>query len=194
MHMHWWFPYEGYALVSDRPVELHLDELGRMHHPTAMSCSYRDGWGLYSWHGLRIPGSYFESPASPASILAEGNSEIRRALIERHDHIHGKGRFMLDAGAKLIDSKVQPTPQFEGNVALNELLSLDLPGDPEGQMLAVRMVDPSTLREYLVRVHPQLRPLHGDGTLGEPQQLTVQNALASTHGLRGEDYVLQQET
>ena len=192
--LHWWFPYAGVVLVSERPVELYLDGQGRMHHSSKMACRYKDGWGAYRWHGIKIPEAYYEAPCTPPQILAEPNAEVRRALMERYDDLNGKGKFMLDAGAKVLDSAIQHTPGFVGEV-LNELISLDLPDDdPEGRMLAVRMVDPSTLREYLLRVHPELRPMLNDGTFGKPQKLTVLNALASTHGLRGEQYVLSQES
>lgn len=45
-----------------------------------------------------------------------------------------------------------------------------------------------TRREFWRRVHPELRPLLGDGQLGEPQARTARNAVASTYGMRGEEY------
>ena len=43
-------------------------------------------------------------------------------------------------------------------------------------------------KEYFLRVHPELRPMTADGKTGEPQALTAHNAVASTFGLRGDDY------
>lgn len=51
-----------------------------------------------------------------------------------------------------------------------------------------------TSQEYWLRVHPELRPLLRDGQLGEPQQLTAHNAVASTFGLRGEQYAPEVQT
>ena len=66
-------------------------------------------------------------------------------------------------------------------------------------MLYVKMVDPSTGRVYMNRVHPELRPLLGNDEsgrprLGKPQALTVRNALASAHGLVGAEYILAAES
>jgi hypothetical protein len=160
--------------------------------------SFADGFSFYAWKGVRIPARYFEASVSAGEILKEDNAEVRRALIERYDQQREKGQFIQDVGAKVIDSAIQP---MRAGIAdsINELLSLEMPGDPDGRMMYVKMVDPSTGRVYMNRVHPELRPLLGNGSdgrplLGNPQVLTVRNALASTHGLRGEEYVLLQES
>lgn len=51
-----------------------------------------------------------------------------------------------------------------------------------------------TRRVYHIPVEPELRPLLDDGEMGEPQRMTALNAVASTYGMRGEDYLLQVET
>ena len=53
----------------------------------------------------------------------------------------------------------------------------------------VRNDDGSEKVHYLA-VHPDLCPLLSeDGDLGEPQEMTARNAVASTFGLRGEEYM-----
>jgi hypothetical protein len=55
-------------------------------------------------------------------------------------------------------------------------------------------VDNSTLepdgtrKRYFLRVHPELRPLRADGTMGNPQTPTAHNAVASTFGMTGDQY------
>jgi hypothetical protein len=196
--LHWWFPYEGIVLASERHTSLHLDDRGRLHSPDTMACAYGDSWGVYAWHGTVVPERYYKEPASASELLGEQNAEVRRALMERYDHEHGKGAFISGCGAKLIDSAVQPMRPGEPD-AINELLSINLPGDPDGRILFLKMIDPSTGREYFNRVHPSLCPLLGNDSegrpkLGPPQALTVRNALASTHGLLGEQYVLEAES
>jgi len=197
--MHWWFPYEGIVLCSERHTRCAVDDEGRLHSPDSMACEYSDGWGVYSWHGIRIPAEYYTPDVPARKILEEPNAEVRRALMERYDELRGKGSFITDCGAKVVDSAVQPMRPGEKD-CINELLVIDLPtDDPEGRIVAVKMIDPSTGRVYINRVHPQLRPLLGNDAegrpqFGEPQAMTVQNALASTHGLRGEDYHLLQES
>ena len=51
-----------------------------------------------------------------------------------------------------------------------------------------------TRRTYHVPVEPSLRPMLANGALGEPQAMTALNAVASTYGLRGEQYLLEIET
>jgi hypothetical protein len=57
-----------------------------------------------------------------------------------------------------------------------------------------------TRKVYWLRCHPELRPLlssagePGGLQLGEPQEMTARNAVASSFGLRGEDYHPEVET
>jgi hypothetical protein len=89
--LHWWYPYPGIVLASDRPSELYVDTSGRFHCAEGMACRYSDGWGLYAWHGLLIPEKYFTANPTAVEILAEGNWEIRRALVERYDFLSEPG-------------------------------------------------------------------------------------------------------
>jgi hypothetical protein len=43
-------------------------------------------------------------------------------------------------------------------------------------------------KDYVLRVHHELRPLLEGNILGDPQALTALNAIASTFGLRGDEY------
>lgn len=190
--------HQEFCMISDRPSILTIDDKNRPHNATGPFCQWRDGSALFCWHGVRIPAKYYIRPHTAQEILAEPNAEVRRALIERYDELHAtedlkNGKWLLDVGAKVIDSCIQPMAQGEPD-AVNELLEVELPDDPEGRMLAIRMIDPSTSRQYIIRVHPECRPLLKKQELGKPQKLTVLNALASTHGLRGEEYVLLQES
>jgi hypothetical protein len=200
----WIYFYENVCFVSGRPKVSTIIERrnGRdvhiLHNPDGPAISFADGYTAYAWRGVRIPERYYREQTTARDILSEPNAEVRRALMERYDHLTERGRFIQDCGAKVIDSAVQPMRPGQPD-AINELLSIDLPDDPEGRMVCIKMVDPSTGRVYVNRVHPELRPLLGNDSdgrpmLGEPQKLTVRNALASTHGLRGEEYVLQQES
>ena len=177
--MHWWFPYEGIVLASERHTEVHVDDRGRLHSPRGMACAYSDGWGVYSWHGVIVPERYCQSVVPAREILVEKNVEVRRALIERYDELTEKGRFMLDCGAKIIDSAVQPMRSGQAD-AVNELLAIELPDDPETRMVALRVIDPSTDRSYIIRV--------------PPDQRTVQGALAWSFNVAPEQYQLAQES
>ena len=43
-------------------------------------------------------------------------------------------------------------------------------------------------KKYWLRVNPELRPMLANGQMGEPQALTARNAVASSFGMRGEEY------
>ncbi len=56
----WW--HENVLAISDRPSELHRDNLGRLHNDNGPSISYRDGWSLWHWHGIAVPKEVILSP------------------------------------------------------------------------------------------------------------------------------------
>jgi hypothetical protein len=143
-HCGWWWPFENLVIATEKPVALHLDDGGRLHHATAPAIAYGDGWSVYAWHGTRIPPQYYEQPVMAQQILQEENAEVRRALIERY----GQERFFLDAGAAVLDRD----PEHGA-----ELIAIDLPGDPERRMVALKLHCPSTSAVSIVRVPPRYR-------------------------------------
>jgi hypothetical protein len=42
------------AWLVRKPLQLHLDDEGRLHSASGMCLQYRDGWGLYAWHGVPL--------------------------------------------------------------------------------------------------------------------------------------------
>jgi hypothetical protein len=91
----------------------------------------------------------------------------------------GLERFMAEAGAKVIDSDIQP--MLDGDPTINELLSIDLPtDDPEVFLKAVKVIDPSTGRTYLIRVPPDMK--------------RVRQAIAWTFDVPEKEYRLVAET
>ena len=133
-----------FCIISDRPEVLKVDDRNRPHSENGPFCRWRDGSELYSFHGTRIPAHVINHPESITAkqILAEENAEVRRVMIERV----GMERFIADAKAKEIHKHDRGT-----------LLSIDLPGDPEKVLRAVRVTDPSTGRQYFLRVPPQIK-------------------------------------
>ena len=78
----WWWPYALFAVVTDRPEELHRDIQGRLHSPDGPAIRYRDGWGFHAWHGTRMPAELYDGDLSLERILSEPNSEVRRCAVE----------------------------------------------------------------------------------------------------------------
>ena len=173
--------HSRFCIVSDRPEYIHRDDQARPHCATGPYTRWRDGWALYYVHGVRVPAWVIEHPEqiTAEKIRTESNAELRRVMVERM----GLARFMADAGAEQI---------HEDEIgALYRLRYQD--GEEE---VAVRVTNSTpepdgTTRIYWLRVHPELRPLRQTAqgiVAGEPQALTARNAVASTFGLRGEQY------
>ena len=82
---HWFIPFEGLAILSEKPIQLNLDAEGRLHAEGRMAIEYADGFGLYRWHGTNIPKHMGEiKPELWKSewIITEKNAEVRRILIQ----------------------------------------------------------------------------------------------------------------
>jgi hypothetical protein len=163
---------------------LERDARNRLHCANGPAMRYPDGWSIYAWHGVRVPQDLIEHPEaiSVARIDSERNSEIRRVMIERF----GLARYVQESGADVVCEDKDPLgfprrllrKPTRGNVP--EITMVELTNstpEPDG-----------TRKKYVLCVHPELRPLLGDGRFGDPQKLTCHNACASTFGLRGEDY------
>jgi hypothetical protein len=176
MHARFW-------IVSDFPITVGRDDRNRPHCDDGPQLAWRDGWRVYNVHGVRVPADIIERPESITveRIDGESNAEIRRIMVDRY----GRERYIRDSGAKLLHE---------------DLDELGLPRRlwrrewPDGRTLQLVEVHNSTLepdgtrRVFFLGVHPEIRPLLGQGRLGDPQSSTCLNAVASLAGLRGEDY------
>jgi len=151
-HVGWWWPLENAVIISERPISLTMDDEGRLHHESKMAIEYEDGWGVYSWHGVRLPGWVIEEPENitPDIILQEDNQEIRRVMLERY----GWDRLLLDIGAKT-----------EHKDSCGELVSTEKLGEYlDGEDSVAKFVlvdDPSTDRRYALRVPPDTKTARG---------------------------------
>ncbi len=115
----------------------------RLHYEIGPAIEYRDGSGLWFWKGTQVTEQTILRPETftAEGILAEQNAEVRRVQIERF----GMERFIREANAKIIHSH-----------EMGQLYSLDLPNDPDRKLKAVLVKDPSTNREYFLRVPPTI--------------------------------------
>jgi hypothetical protein len=97
----WWWPHRRFVMVSDRPLRISRDERGRLHSEDGPAVVWRDGWGVYAWHGVRVSANVIETPAEKISakwIREEPNLEVRRVLIERI----GTERYIEISGAREV--------------------------------------------------------------------------------------------
>jgi hypothetical protein len=95
---HWWLPYEGLVLVSDRPTLLTTDRRGHLHSEHGPALQYGDGYCVYAWHGVRVAA---RTIIAPGSITLE---EIDRALWDTEVLImrYGYRRYLRDTGARMV--------------------------------------------------------------------------------------------
>jgi hypothetical protein len=179
----WWYPRDGLIIACERPLAVHFDERGRLHNDAGAAVEFRDGWKIYAVHGVRMPDWVFEKPAHLTidAIHAEPNSEIQRVMVERF----GWDRYSNECGAEIVDHD-----ERWGTLCRRKSAS----GNP---ILFLRVVNRSpepdgSFRNYVLPVDSQLRPIPDpacpDDQFGEPQRLTALNAVASTFGLRGNEY------
>jgi uncharacterized protein DUF6745 len=154
------------AIFTERPCGLAMahDEQGRLPHPTGPVVAYPDGWGIWAWHGVRVPRQVIERPDTITvnQIRTTGNLEVRRVLLERY----GLDRYLRDADATPVQV------DDYGRLWRFEL--------PEDEPLTIVEVDNATAEPdgtyatYLLRVPPTMR--------------TAKEAVAWTFGMAADDY------
>jgi hypothetical protein len=182
----WWWPFAGAVILTDRPDILSRDDQGRLHSLTGPAIRYRDGWGIYAVHGVRVTDLPIERPEeiTVAMIDSERNTEMRRILIDRYKHgeeISGASAYIRDAGGKILDHDER----------YGTLRRREIPDDEP--IVTVEVVNGSrepdgSFKRYWLRVNPECRPMFEGKPPGAPQKLTALNAVASTYGMRGEEY------
>jgi hypothetical protein len=162
----WWWPFERVVILTERPCALDLarDEQGRLHHPTGPLVGYPDGWGIWAWHGVRVPRQVIEQPETITvdQIRGTRNLETRRVLLERY----GLDRYLRDAEAALM--------QVDG---YGKLWRAELPDDEPLTIVEVvnATAEPDgTYASYLLRVPPTMS--------------TARQAVAWTFGMAADDY------
>ena len=137
----WW--HQNVLTISDRPEFIKRDEQGRLHSETGMSIRYRDGWGFYNWHGVRIPEGWVTGkPPSASEALTWENIEQRRAACE----IVGWKNILSQLDAKIID--------IDGDDEIGTLLEADIPDSGKERFLKVMC---GTKREFVLPVPREMK-------------------------------------
>jgi hypothetical protein len=143
----WWWAFERVAVLTERPIALHRDNLGRLHHGDGPALRYPDGFGLHAWAGMPIPPEVAaELPTLTVErIRAEDNAEVRRVMLEHF----GFDRYLRESGATRTHADECGT-----------LWRIALPGDEPLVMVEVVNATPEpdgTVRTYFLRVPPAIR-------------------------------------
>jgi len=105
-HAGWASVYEDVVVIQDRPEHILFDDQDRVHSETDAAIKYRDGTGVYMWHGVRVPAEWItnKSELSAKTALTWKNIEQRRAACE----IVGWAQVLRELDAKTIDVDDDP--------------------------------------------------------------------------------------
>ncbi|MGV7681630.1 DUF6745 domain-containing protein [Mycobacterium kansasii] len=93
----YWWANRDFVMVCDTPATLHVESAGgqhRLHCETGPAVAWADGWGIYMWHGTKVPADLIQNGWDVQRIMAEPNTEIRRCAIEKmgwENYVHAAG-------------------------------------------------------------------------------------------------------
>ena len=157
----WALPHEHICWISERHNVLHRDEQGRLHCPDGLACAYPDGWGVYAWHGVRVPADVILRPQDLTAerVRDERSAEIRRVMMER---------FGMDRWLDAIGAQPVQTDRF------GELFVLDGFTLPLVRVVNSTPEPDGTYKRYVLTATRDC--------------LTAHDAVASTFGLTSDNY------
>ena len=160
-----WF-FDKAAVVTERPNELHRDEMGRLHNPNGPAIRYGDD-AMYFWRGTSVPAEWITDKESvdPSIALTWPNIEQRRALAE----IIGWARILDTLKPTIIDEDEDPE--------IGTLLAVDIPDSPNTRFLKVVC---GTKRTFVLPVPSTME--------------TALQANAWTYGLKASELKLEYRT
>jgi hypothetical protein len=138
---HWWFPFKGIILTSDRPEKTFVNTQGRLHSLDGPAIQYRDGWGLWAVNGVRVARYIVEAPEeiTVEKIEVETNAEVRRVMVDRY--LGGMAKYVLDSKADVVHKDEFGTLYRKAQ-------------EDDEDIWMVHVVCPSTQREYFLGVDP----------------------------------------
>ena len=181
------FMHERFCIVSDRPLFVHRDTANRAHCIDGPHIKWRDGVELHHIHGIRVTPRITAGEFGAREVLEQPNAEVRRVMLERYNQ-GDAGRWLRDIGAEVLHADVDRFGRQR------RLLRAELPGDEPflGIEVTNSTAEPDgTHKIYTHRCDVELRPVEIAGfraERGRPQELTCQNAIASTYGFYGDEY------
>ena len=161
----WTWAYDDVAIITDRPMAFHRDEIGRPHCETGPALAYRDGVVLYALHGVTVPRFVIEEPEKITNELIEKepNAEVRRVMLERF----GWSRYLMETNSEILDEIKEEDAEEATDIRLARLYRCGLrgaslyrktiPGDEDLVMIKLINSTPEpdgSLKPYLLRVPP----------------------------------------
>lgn len=143
-HCSWVTADDKNVYIVDRPSKIKFDEQGRTHCETGPAIEYRDGFGVYIWHGQRVPGWWITNPEklSEKEFLHHENAEMRRVACE----IVGWSTVLERMNSVIIDE--------DGDPFIGTLVEVDIPEIGKERFLKVLC---GTKREFAMPVPPNMK-------------------------------------
>lgn len=143
-HCGWVSFYDDCVVFQDRPVSVKFDEQRRTHSETGPAILYGDGFGVYIWHGVRIPAEWIEkkSELTAKTALTWPNIEQRRCACE----ILGWSKILDELEGKVIDE--------DGDPEIGTLLEVSIPEIGREKFLKVKC---GTGRIFALPVPPNMK-------------------------------------
>jgi len=156
----WVWVSQDLAIIMDRPSHIRMDENNVLHAEDRPSVLYRDGFAVYSWHGLRVPREWImeKEKLTAQKALSQDNIEMRRAACE----IVGWSKILEDLNYSVVEK--------DEDEQIGTLVEVDLPDAGKEKFLMVKC---GTGRDFAIPVPPDMK--------------TALEANAWTFGLNPED-------
>lgn len=136
--------HELFCVVSDFPVLLKLDDENRPHSQDTASHKWSDGWELFHWHGVQVPGNWILDKKSlkASDAIKWSNIEQRRAACE----ILGWASIIEELNGVVVDD--------DGDPEIGVLLEVDIPDIGKEKFLKVQC---GTGRSFVLPVPPTMK-------------------------------------
>lgn len=139
----WVIADDQHVYIVDRPNAIKFDDQGRTHSETGPAISYPDGFGVYIWHGQRVPGWWIMEPEklTDKEFFRHENAEMRRVACE----IVGWAKVLNKLKAKVVNEDNDPE--------IGTLLEVYIPEIGKERFLKVMC---GTKREFAMPVPPEM--------------------------------------
>lgn len=138
------YVHADFCIVSDRPVELNIDDRRRIHGESGPAIKWSDGTAVWAWHGFPVRQSVILGEFTADDVRSEDNAEIRRIMAERMGH----AKYYEAIGAKLIHEDEVPVRR-----GFSRMIKRALAEDDKGNRF-LHASDGSTNRSYDMSVPP----------------------------------------
>jgi hypothetical protein len=138
----WWG--KKVCMIIDRPEIIRTNDEDVLHCEDGPAIRYTDGWSVYSWNGVRVPGEWIENRETldPRIALTWENIEQRRCAAE----IIGWDKVLDKLDSKIIDD--------DGDPEIGILIEVDLPDVGRERFLKVQC---GTGRIFALPVPPDMK-------------------------------------